>query len=609
LDPLTVIIPFRDGHTTLPALLDDLVPCGWPVLIVDDQSQTPITGSWPERISVLRLGQRGYFAGAINTAMQATRGDVLVLNQDMRLSGTEWQSWLAEQVGRYAIAGTAQMRHPAWPAGYVQGQFMYLARAAWETVGELNTRDYPLWGNTCEWQLRAVRKSWLANPVPMVPGVVHARSAGVAFGDSIAQALRQEPDKRSLLVRTPPLVSVIVTSQSYGRYLPDCLNSLLGGDTSLGHMPGQSLQSFEVIIVDDASTDETAEVGKALADDRLGVHYIRREVLGGTPAANNTGIRSSYGPFVTIVCADDMREPDSLEALYRVVERNPKAVAYDNLYEFANGARTSKQKLPPAHGNVPSFSDLLQKNSMHAGIMFARQAWEEVGGYPEAMRYGREDWAFNIALGAKGYCGERVPGFGYLYRREGQNRSLTNQGPEWHQKFMSQLRELFPALYQGVRPMGCCGGGDPRPVPQGARNASSQPLLLSELGSEGMTLLQFLGSGSSSQPWYGPVTGARYMFGGNRPQGYVDNRDVAGMLAMVVNKHPVFNLAPTPPPLAQPVLTTQEAQAPVDLVSENGKTGAEKIEALGEVAAAAPEPVAAKKTSRKSTKKAKNAAA
>ena len=63
----------------------------------------------------------------------------------------------------------------------------------------------------------------------------------------------------------------------------------------------------------------------------------------------------------------------------------------------------------------------IERNMMHMGIMFEKQAWQEVGGYREQMKHGREDWAFNVALGERGYCGVKLGRSGYLYRRHGHN--------------------------------------------------------------------------------------------------------------------------------------------------------------------------------------------
>src|SRR5690606_28193077 len=187
------------------------------------------------------------------------------------------------------------------PYGYVHGTFMFMRRDAIDAVGLLNERDYPLWGCTAEWQWRAARKGFQILPLESVPGFHHERKPNERFGSSIKRLLSQKVAQSAKLVRTPPLVSVIVPCYNYGRYLPDCLASLVGGPSSLGQQPGQTLQSFEVIIVDDASKDDSAEIAQSLADGWKGIRFIRRERNGGTARALNTGIQAAAGQFITFL--------------------------------------------------------------------------------------------------------------------------------------------------------------------------------------------------------------------------------------------------------------------------------------------------------------------
>lgn len=173
---LTVVVPYRNGGATLGRLLDSL-PGGLPVVVVDDNSAEPLQLD-REGATVIRHETQRYFAGAVNTGIQASAGDVLVMNQDAWLEGGAALDFVASaQEQGYAIAGDGVMGHPAWPMGYVQGTFMYMSRSAIERVGLLNERDYPLWGGTAEWQLRACRAGFKALPVASVPGFNRALAA------------------------------------------------------------------------------------------------------------------------------------------------------------------------------------------------------------------------------------------------------------------------------------------------------------------------------------------------------------------------------------------------------------------------------------------------
>lgn len=561
MENLTVVIPFYNGHEHIERLLWSL-PKDTPILIVDDLSDEPLRITDRPNASVIRLERKGYFSGAVNAGIAACRTDVLVLNQDTWLAGEEWQNFLAISRDRYAMIGERiRGTHPAFPDGYIHGTFMFVRRDAINKVGMLNEVDFPLWGATAEWQWRVARAGFRVLPMATIPGFYHARGEGKTYGSSISQLLKREPDRQDLLVRTPPLVSVVIPSFNQGKYLQDAINSLIGGPTSLGHHPGQTLQAFEIVIVDDASPDpESRQLAQALADPWKGIHVVQHRQNVGAAAAQNTGISRAVGRYITVMDGDDMRESHALMALYRACLANPGMVAYDDVRTFGNGERGKVMRMPDTY----DFDILIEKNQMHKGIMFPRKAWEAVGGYPEQMRQGREDWGFNVALGRAGHCGVHVSGAGYLYRREGQNRTLRNTSPEWRDYFMDQLRGIFPDVYNGERPMACCGKGkvtteQPRVLARGAtiqRAASAQAPI-------GFVQMEYLGNNYGSTVWGGPgaaPSGRSYAFGADATQRikYVDPRDVPYLSNLREGGRNLFalvKLQPAPAPTPEPVET------------------------------------------------------
>jgi glycosyltransferase involved in cell wall biosynthesis len=522
----TIIIPFFNGHEYIYNLLSD-IPAEMPVVIVDDHSDQPFPAVDRPHTTVYRPAQKQYFTGAVNYAIARTTGDVLVLNQDVRLTGTAWLDLIAEKRSEYALIGERiKGPHPAFPNGYVHGVFQFMRRDAIEAAGLMDEENYPLWGATAVWQWQVCRRGFKALPLDSIPGLSHERKATERYGSSIRQLLQRSPADHDRLIRTPPLVSVIIPAFNHGRYLADAINSLVGGPTSLGHMSGQTFHGFEVIIVDDGSTDNTAEIAKELADPWKGVRYIRRR-NGGTPAANNTGIKEAVGRYICMMCADDMREPWSLNDLYQAANRNPHSVIYDEPTLIQDGKRG---ELFPVAGY--DFATLLERNMMHMGIMFEKAAWQEVGGYREQMKHGREDWAFNVALGERGYCGVKLGRSGYLYRRHGQNRTMTNTSLEWREHFRMQMEQLFPHLYRGDWPMACCGKPNKRTNEVAAPRGLSRAALPS--GGD-MVLLEYTGLSIGSSNWAGPgavPSGRYYRFGGNVRDKvkYVEKSDVQWFL-------------------------------------------------------------------------------
>jgi GT2 family glycosyltransferase len=501
---------------------------------------------------VVNLKQRGYFAGAVNVGIGQCTTDVLVLNQDIWFTDDKWAEAIERNRAEYAMIGDGVFGHPAWPNGYVQGTFMFMRRDAIAKIGGLDAATWPLWGATADWQARACRAGFKALPVTGHKWFQHERRDGERYGKAIVAALADEPGRRGEFIRTPPLVSVVIPCYNYGRYLPEAIASLMGGKTCLGDVPGQTFTAWEAIIVDDASTDDTQEIGMALADAWKGVRYIRQRVNGGCPVAINAGIEAAHGRIIALCSADDMLAPTMLAECYREIEANPHSLIYTDQLTF-NDAGPLKVWTMREY----DFEVLLERNHVPAGTVFTKAAWREVGGYPTAFRYGREDWAFAVAMGRKGYCGRRIPQPLYQYRRAGQNRTLRNSGGPWRQAFVRQMHEMFPDLYRGERPVGCCGGGRRGMAPahqSGAKGMAPTPL---RIGETGMVLVEYIGENVGRTVVHGATTNARYEFSGSRRIGYVDKRDLAAILEMNYGKKPQFRrhvvIVPAPAPVPAPV--------------------------------------------------------
>ena len=97
-----------------------------------------------------------------------------------------------------------------------------------------------------------------------------------------------------------PLVSVIIPAYKNAEFLSDAINSVLK----------QTCSHFELIIVNDASPDNTDEVVKTFYDPRI--KYILHEKNKGLSAARNTGIRNSTGDYIALLDGDDYFHPDKL---------------------------------------------------------------------------------------------------------------------------------------------------------------------------------------------------------------------------------------------------------------------------------------------------------
>lgn len=111
---------------------------------------------------------------------------------------------------------------------------------------------------------------------------------------------------------SPPLVSVIIPSYNYARFLPEAVRSVL-------RQKADNLD-VEIIVVDDGSTDNTQEVAKAMGAN---ITYIRQKNQG-LSATRNTGLSAAHGDFVAFLDADDLYTENTLASQMRVFAEQPQ---------------------------------------------------------------------------------------------------------------------------------------------------------------------------------------------------------------------------------------------------------------------------------------------
>jgi glycosyltransferase involved in cell wall biosynthesis len=115
-----------------------------------------------------------------------------------------------------------------------------------------------------------------------------------------------------------PLVTALINTYNYGRYLPFAINSVLN----------QTYPHIEIIVVDDGSNDHTREVLAQYADR---VHAIRTE-NGGQGHAFNVGISAARGELVMLLDADDMWLPEKVERMVELAAKRPNAAMLYHRY-------------------------------------------------------------------------------------------------------------------------------------------------------------------------------------------------------------------------------------------------------------------------------------
>jgi len=128
-----------------------------------------------------------------------------------------------------------------------------------------------------------------------------------------------------------PLVSVVVPVYNRGSTLPHCLKSILN----------QSFKDFELWIIDDGSTDNTAQVFHNFKDPRLKYFYQANQ---GVSVARNRGIGLALGDFIAFCDSDDFWEPKKLEAQLALLEKEKTLWVHSQEIWIRNQIRVNPHK-------------------------------------------------------------------------------------------------------------------------------------------------------------------------------------------------------------------------------------------------------------------------
>lgn len=109
---------------------------------------------------------------------------------------------------------------------------------------------------------------------------------------------------------TEPIVSVIVPMHNAERYIKKCVDSILE----------QTLRRFEIILVDDASSDGTFELCRTLYAGNAKINLLRHEKTVGTAQTRNTGMKNAHGKYICFVNGEDFILPSALKKFYTAAE-------------------------------------------------------------------------------------------------------------------------------------------------------------------------------------------------------------------------------------------------------------------------------------------------
>ena len=214
--------------------------------------------------------------------------------------------------------------------------------------------------------------------------------------------------------------SVVIPLYNKEKYIRQAIESILA----------QSFRDFEILIIDDGSTDESLKIATEFNES---IRVIKHDRNRGLSAARNTGIREAKGDFVVFLDADDYWKPEFLEAIARLTKQFAQASLFATAYEEVYPNHTIKPKVMLNH--VTENQDILitdyfvrnlgQPLYNHSSLAVRRSFFEQIGGYDQSLTFS-EDVEFGVRANLASplaFCTKPLS----CYRAWAENQ-ITNNG-------------------------------------------------------------------------------------------------------------------------------------------------------------------------------------
>ncbi len=163
-----------------------------------------------------------------------------------------------------------------------------------------------------------------------------------------------------------PLVTIVLPTYNGSRFLEEAIGSCLA----------QSYTGFELIIVDDASTDSTPQIIARFQELDRRIRSVRHATNLGLPAALNTGFAISRGELLTWTSDDNLYRPNALAVLVDFMKCNPEFDIVYAGFSYVN----DQGKVIGRHPALP-VEELTYRNTVGACFLYRRIVYEKLGGY------------------------------------------------------------------------------------------------------------------------------------------------------------------------------------------------------------------------------------
>ena len=241
-----------------------------------------------------------------------------------------------------------------------------------------------------------------------------------------------------------PLFSVVVP----------CYNCEATLAATVGSVLAQSLREFEIILVDDGSTDGTLALAHDLARGENRIRVLS-QTNAGVSTARNCGIVAARGAFIALLDSDDLWVADYLRIHLARLREDPRLGVSFSPVRFieADGAVTNERSRPKLEGFAPA--DILSTNpcTTCSTMVIRKAVFDEIGMFRESLRRAEDqEWLFRVALSAWRITG--VDELLVFYRNSPNGLSANLDGMyDGFRAMLEAARESAPELVRSAGPL------------------------------------------------------------------------------------------------------------------------------------------------------------
>lgn len=192
---------------------------------------------------------------------------------------------------------------------------------------------------------------------------------------------------------TTPIFSVIVPLYNKEREVESTLRSVLA----------QTYQPLEIVVVDDGSTDRSAEIVESLGSPLI---RLIRQSNAGECAARNRAMSEARGEWFALLDADDEWKPEFLEEVAAMIEEWPDCGIYSTAFDIVSPTGRVRGNCPTQRGVVDNFwrESMTRYVTIPSATVLSRKAVEQLGGFPEGMKMGGDQWMWIKLASHYGVC-------------------------------------------------------------------------------------------------------------------------------------------------------------------------------------------------------------